>query len=277
MLSLAASTCFVLGSEVYARSPEHDGRPHEPMVQSLAVDQMQTSEQANPIGSDPLTPNEITLIKKIASESPALKLQSDKASKRVRPSRTALLSDVQFVFTQRHIEKKDAPPELRRADVFYYDYASDEVLHQVINVKTGEVEEVFTSSDLRLPVASIEATAAVQLILDHPQLGSTLRKLHKQVSGHELALASNVAAQGGLFFRESALGTPLERVTAICEFHRCVQLFLPYDETHFIDSSNLVIDLSAGQLLWVDEALTVYINSTPVNLTFNVYLPVVVR
>ena len=276
-LCLAIAASLACASPTHATVLQHGGEPIGPAVQPAAVDQMQTVEIANPTGTDPLTPSEMTIAKRVSADSPQLKAQQALASHALYPSHTAALTDVQFLFAERHDENKSAPTDVRRADVYYYDYANDEVLHQVINVQTGQVEEAYTQQGQQPAVTNIEATAAVQLILDHPQLGFTLRQLHRRASGHDLDTATDVAAQGGIFFADSAIGTPLEKITGICKFHRCVQLFLPYDDTHFIDASNLVVDLSAGQLLWVDEALTAYINTTPVNAKITVYLPIVAR
>ena len=187
------------------------------------------------------------------------------------------LSDVQFLYAERHDEDKSADPSLRRADVFYYDYASDELIQQLVNVKTGAVEDIKVVTQVKAPVTSVEASAAVGLILAHPTLGPSLRQMVQQVTGEDLLDVNQISAQGGLFFADAAVGTPLEKITEICQFHRCIQLFLPFDETRFIDTSNLVIDLSAGQLLWVDEALHAYIGTSQARLNMNIYLPIITR
>lgn len=147
-------------------------------------------------------------------------------------------------------------------------YVNGEVIRQVINVKTGAVERTDVAHGVgsQAFVTSRETNAAVQLILDHPQLGRSLRAMYRQASGHVLTQASQICAQAGISFPDSATGTPLEAVTAVCQSQRCVQLFLPYDDTRFIDASNLVVDLSAGQLLWMDQGLDTGLNS-PATLT----------
>ena len=161
--------------------------------------------------------------------------------------------------------------------MYYYDYANDEAFVQIVNLKTGQVDEVNTLGRNPLPITSAETEAAVQLILDHPRLGKSLRDMTFQAIGLPLDAAWQIQAQGVPFFVESAQDSRLEKITAICEYHRCAQLFIPFNDSSFIDTSNLVVDLSAGQLLWMDNALQLYINSTPVNPGAMLYIPLIFR
>ena len=252
VLALALAIGISYSTPLYANTSNHGDGPRVP-VQPLAVDQARTIEISDSSGTDPLTPSEIALVQHTSMASAEFMVQQGKAIRMSRSSRTSVLADVQFLFAERHDEGKDAAPQaardtatdVRRADVFLYDYANDIVLHQIVNVKTSHVDESFTEQR-QLPVTSVEATAAVQLMLDNPLLGVTLRQMHRQASGQDLTDASDVAAQGGIFFADSAVDSPLGKITGICRVHRCIQLFLPYDPQHFIDTSNLVVDLSAA-------------------------------
>jgi hypothetical protein len=238
---------------------------------------MQPVALSNPTGSDPLTLTEMTLAKTTAANSIQMQAILLRAASVVRPSQTAKLNTVQLLYVERHDEAKDAPADARRADVFYYDYANDEAFVQVINLKTGQVDEVNVLVGNPLPITSAETEAALQLILDHPRLGRALRDMTFQAIGLPLDAAWQIQAQGVPFFVASAQDSPMEKITAICEFHRCAQLFIPFNDSTFIDTSNLVIDLSAGQLLWMDQALQLYINSTPVNPGSTLYVPIIFR
>jgi hypothetical protein len=259
-----------------------DGHPSDAPLQPIrpvAADQAQNAELADPTGTDPLTPSEVNLVLRVSLNSPQIQQARVRAQAAFRAARPQALDDVQYLYAQRYDEAKDAPPDLRRANAIFYNYANDEVIHQIVNVKTGDVEEIVIEqgNGNQPAVTSIESNTAIQLILDHATLGPALRKMHQQATGQTLADASQVRAQGGIFFVDSAIGSPLEPITVICKYHRCVQLFIPYNDTHFIDASNLVVDLSAGQLLWADEALKVYINETEARTQLNIYLPIVAR
>ena len=275
-LIMAAVNLGALAS-ANARSFQHGSAPPDPAIHPISVDHMETVALSNPTGSDPLTLSEMTTAKTLAESSTQMQAIQLRAATVVRPSQMATLSTVQPLYVERHDESKDMPTETRRANVYYYDYANDEAFVQIVNLKTGQVDEVNTLGRNPLPITSAETEAAVQLILDHPRLGKLLRDMTFQAIGLPLDAAWQIQAQGVPFFVESAQDSRLEKITAICEYHRCAQLFIPFNDSNFIDTSNLVIDLSAGQLLWMDQALQLYINSTPVNPGATLYIPLIFR
>jgi hypothetical protein len=274
---IIALACQSAPTPASAHPHQHGEEPHGPAIHPISVDQMQTVALSNPTGSDPLTLNEISAAKTVATNSTQMQAIQLRAASVIRPSQMAKLSTVQPLYVERHDEDKDAPVEARRADVFYYDYANDEAFVQVVNLKTGQVDLVNTLAGNPLPITSAETEAALQLILDHPRLGRALRDMTFQAIGLPLDAAWQIQAQGVPFFVASALDTPLEKITAICEYHRCAQLFIPFNDSTFIDTSNLVVDLSAGQLLWLDQGLQLHINSTPVNPGSALYFPLIFR
>jgi hypothetical protein len=168
---------------------------------------------------------------------------------------------VQYLYTERHPTDKDSTTRSRRADVYYYDYNRDEVLRQVVDLRNGEVlESQSRRAETPPPVTRVEARAGLQLILDHPQLGPSLRSLYREVSGRELTNPDQLRAQAGLADAPPA-GSPLATVAAACAQHRCLQYLLPYDDQRFIDATNLVVDLSAGEVLWVDQGLRAHVDA----------------
>jgi hypothetical protein len=277
LLTLITLICLSAPTPASAHPHQHGEEPHGPTIHPISVDQMQTVALSSPTGSDPLTLNEMTAAKSLAANSTQMQAIQLRAASVIRPSQMAKLSTVQPLYVERHDEDKEAPTDARRADVFYYDYANNEAFVQVVNLKTGQVDIVNARVGNPLPITSAETEAAVQLILDHPRLGRALRDMTFQAIGLPLDAAWQIQAQGVPFFVASAQDTPMEKITAICEYHRCAQLFIPFNDSTFIDTSNLVVDLSAGQLLWMDQALQLYINSTPVNPGSTSYFPLIFR
>jgi hypothetical protein len=224
----------------------------------VAADQQHTVEVSNPRGSNPLVPSEISEGKQIAELSDEVKrARASKANSR-SPRLKQLLADVQPLFTQRHIEDKNADTRSRKADVVYYDYSKNEVIRVVVDLNNNAVQETqVTRGVAEQPFfTSAEIKAALQLVFDHPQLGPRLRTAYQEVTGNSLTDVSPLIgkAQGGVFFPESA-HTHLGDAAAGCALDRCMQLFVPIDDTKFIDTTNLVVDLSTGQILWIDEGL----------------------
>lgn len=226
----------------------------------VAADQQQTVEVPNPRGDNPLTPSELSHGKQIAELSAQIKRAKASAAGSLRPPRLRqLLADVQPLFTQRHIEDKNAAPQSRKADVLYYDYSKNEVIRLVVDLNNNAVQETQVKHGVAEQpfFTSAEIKAALQLVFDHPQLGPRLRTAYQEVTGQSLIDVSPLMgrAQGGVFFPESA-HTHLGDAAVGCAQDRCMQLFIPFDDAKFIDTTNLVVDLSTGQILWIDEGLT---------------------
>jgi hypothetical protein len=244
-------------------SPTGGSRPR------VAADEQRTVEIRNPRGSTPLAPSEIDHGRQIADLSDHVKRARASAagsarlgrlaagSPRLRPS----LENVQPLFTQRHIEDKNAPDSgSRKADVLYYDYSTNEVIEVVVDLNRNAVQETRVTRGVteQPPPSSVEIKTALQLIFDHPQLGPRLQTAYQEVTGQSLndVIPLEAKTQGGIFFPDSAARTPLGDATADCAQDRCIQLFIPIDDTKFIDTTNLVVDLTTLQILWVDEGLT---------------------
>jgi hypothetical protein len=222
----------------------------------VAVDELRTVEVSNPRGPIPLAPSEIIKVKQIADASDQVKRARASAADRPRPPGLEQLAAVQTLFTQRHIEDKNADPLSRKADVLYYNYSTNEVIRVVVDLKSNaalETDVAGGAPNTQPFFTSAETKAALQLIFDHPQLGPRLRTAYREVTGQDLVNISQLEAQGGIFFPVAR--APLGAVTADCAQDRCMQLFIPIDDTSFIDTSNLVVDLTTGQILWVDQGL----------------------
>jgi hypothetical protein len=247
-------------------SPQTGSRPR------VAADEQRTVEVRSPHGSNPLAPSEIDHGRQIADSSDQVKRAVANAAGSARLERLAArspslgrsLKNVQPLFTQRHIEDKNADPQSRKADVLYYDYSTNEVIQVVVDLNNNAVQETkVTRGVAEQPFfTSVEIKAALQLIFDHPQLGPRLRAAYQEVTGQSLTDIGplEAKAQGGIFFPNSAAHTPLGDATAECAQDRCMQLFVPIDDTKFIDTTNLVVNLSTGQVLWVDQGIAPHIH-----------------
>ncbi len=229
---------------------------------SVAVDQIVTRDLPDPKGSDPLGPQEIARAKALAERSQRVQRARSRGGAFERPRSLQRLERVQFLFAERSQTGKSTENSGRRADVFFYDYSSDEIIRQVVDLRAGEaVETTRTAVEQQPPVTSNEARAGIQLVLDHPQLGPTLRTLYRQLSGQDITGPEQLHVQAGIYTPRNGPGTPLASAASACDRHRCVYYLVPYDDGRYIDASNMVVDLSAGQVIWVDQGLTVHIDA----------------
>ena len=226
-------------------------------IVSPTVDQMRNVELLSPKGKDALTPEESARAFRHADRGDRVRNAPRRLAANARPKALNQLPSMHRIYAERSDDDKRpvGSRSSRRADVLYYDYGSDEIVHEVVNLDNGRIEEtrVERGADKQPPITSAETLAAVQLVLDHPKLGPRLRRLYLDASGQALTNAAQLQAHGGIFLPDSAQGTPLETVTVSCRRHRCLHFLLPYGDTSVIDPGNLVVDLSAGQVLWVDQ------------------------
>ncbi len=221
-------------------SPQSHG-DHPGHILPLSEYRPYANANPHPTGTDPLTAAELAQAQYVAANTP-------------------LLGAAQFVYAERQDAKKTASLTPRRADVIFYNYATDQVIRQVVNLETDRVEATYTlpGQNHQPPVAITEAEAAVQMILAHPILSQELQQAFLQATGEFLLRADQVQPQGILFVPSDAANTRLADVTRACAQHRCIQLFLQ-TQYGMIDASNLVVDLSAGQLLWADAPFKAWV------------------
>lgn len=227
-----------------------------------AADEQVVTDVANPRILNPIGSEELNRAKQFADSSDKVRqarLSDRRARGRVEGGQgaTALerLETVQPLYVEHHDEEKNADPQSRRADVIYYDYSKNETIKVVVDLKNNKVEDTIVKpGSAHQPYFSrLEIQAAMQLIFDHPQMGPNLRKAYQDITGENLTDVSQLDAQGGKYLpdRHSKLGV----LAASCVSDRCMQLFIPLDDTHFIDATNAVVNLSSGEVLWVKQGI----------------------
>ncbi len=223
---------------------------------SKAVDEQQTVEIASPRVRNPIAPSEKNRGKQIADASDKVKLAKANAKGKPRPHGLESLENVQPLFVQHHDEGKSADPKSRKAEVFYFDYSKNESIKVIVNLKNNTVEDTIVARGVANQpfFTRSEITAALQLIYDHPQMGPNLRKAYQDVTGQNLDNVNKLDAQGGVFFPD--IHTPLGGLASDCLSDRCIQLFIPINDKNFIETSNLVVNLSKGEVLWVNQGLS---------------------
>jgi hypothetical protein len=190
--------------------------------------------QATGTGVDQLTANEQAIARDITLRS--LPTAVDK-------------TDIQYLFAERHEFGKAVDPLAadRRADVYLYDYEKDRAIRRVVNLETEKVESTTTFVG-QPPIAPGEATRAVELVIADEDLGASLRNDYQKVTGKELTSASQLRSQAIRFSAAQAVGAKNEGEFSECGVHRCVQLFIEFPNGQWVDTSRLVVDLSADRV-----------------------------
>ncbi|MGV9771868.1 hypothetical protein [Streptosporangium sp. NPDC003464] len=180
---------------------------------------------AVPAAGDPLTGEEVTRAGDIA----------------LAVSRAHLAAGrVKLLYVERD-DGKDAE-ERRRADAYLYDYATDRLIVRTVDLGQGRVVAESVTQGVQPPPSGAEELRAAELLLADPEYGRGVRESYARAAGRPLRSASDLGLRGLIF-------TPGQEGGARrCETHRCVRLFVRLPGNTWLDTSRIVVDLSAKQI-----------------------------
>lgn len=132
-----------------------------------------------------------------------------------------------------------------RAEVRLYDYASDTLITRLVDLRSGKVLDSARQRGVQPPPTLAEAREAVKVVLADRRLGPGMRDSYASQTGKRLTSPSQLLLQGMSFLGSRAKGVDGARKVSRCGEHRCVQLFVRIPGGKWIDTSRIVIDLSA--------------------------------
>ncbi|MGW5776742.1 Tat pathway signal sequence domain protein [Streptomyces sp. NPDC003863] len=182
------------------------------------------------VGSDPLTDDELARAEALALTPPAASAQQDVTGGRGPQRLGTRLAD-------------PLPGDAsRRAEVRLYDYARDELVTKTVNLDTGKVEKSGAQRGVQPSAHPEELREALELILASP-LGKGVKEDYKDATGKELTSSKQLWFNGDVYrtYREADVPAQLAR----CGEHRCVRLVTKVLNGAWIDTRNLIVDLSA--------------------------------
>ncbi|WP_260605311.1 Tat pathway signal sequence domain protein [Streptomyces sp. WAC01280] len=182
------------------------------------------------LGSDPLTDDELTRAEQLALTPPAAAAQENVEGGRGPQHLGTLLAD-------------PVPGDgTRRAEVRFYDYAKDELVTRTVNLGTGKVERSAAQRGVQPSAHPEELREALELILASP-LGKGVKEDYKDATGKQLTSTEQLWFNGDVYrtYREANVPAQL----ADCGKHRCVRLVTKVLNGAWINTRNLIVDLSA--------------------------------
>ncbi|MFF3450123.1 Tat pathway signal sequence domain protein [Streptomyces sp. NPDC002667] len=138
----------------------------------------------------------------------------------------------------------DNPNAPRRADITFYDYKDDTLVTKTVDLDTGKVEQTGVQHGVQPPISRDEMTEAARLLIADP-LGAGLKADFKDATGKELTSPDQLMLNS-MVYRATPGAQPA--VLGACGEHRCVRLFPKVKNGPWIDSRDLVIDLSARKV-----------------------------
>ncbi|MEV5970039.1 Tat pathway signal sequence domain protein [Streptomyces sp. NPDC051921] len=231
------------GAAADGKTPGAPGAPRtegpEPGPATLAS---APPEGAKGVGTDPLTDDELKRAEALALTPPA-------ASAQGVPPAGAWGRNAEGGRGPQHLGTELADPRPgdlaggpRRALVRFYDYGRDELVTRTVDLDTGKVEQSRAQRGVQPSAHPEELRAALELVLADP-LGKGVKEDYKDATGKELTSTEQLWFNGDVYrtYREAKVPAPLKK----CGEHRCVRLVTKILNGSWIDTRDLVVDLSA--------------------------------
>ncbi|MDX2847474.1 Tat pathway signal sequence domain protein [Streptomyces sp. PA03-3a] len=129
----------------------------------------------------------------------------------------------------------------RRVEVLFYDYGHDRLVKRTVDLTSGTVERTDTATGLQPPPSNDETRQAAALLIGDA-LGAGLRAdFTAATKGRDLTSPGQLRLRG-IAFNTAEQSAPAG--LAKCGRHRCVRLFTQVKDGPWIDTTNLVVDLS---------------------------------
>lgn len=132
--------------------------------------------------------------------------------------------------------------QARLVEVLFYDYATNKLVKRTVNLGSGTVVRTDSASGMQPSPSRAEAAHAADLLIKSP-LGAGLRADFQAAAGGARLTGAAQLTLRGIAYNAEQGGPPS---LSACGAHRCVRLFTQVKGGPWIDTTDLVIDLSAG-------------------------------
>jgi len=225
------------GSGGSAQQAAQDGQGGQSGAVRPGVVERAPAEGQKGKGRDPLTDDEMRRAERIA-----VNRQLFNSSENVEGARGPQRLGVDLAEPETaDLDNPDAP---RRADIRFYDYKDDTLVTKTVDLDTGKVEQTGVQHGVQPPISRDEMTEAAKLLIADP-LGAGLKADFKDATGKELTSPDQLVLNS-MVYRATSGAQPA--ALGACGEHRCVRLFPKVKNGPWIDSRDLVIDLSARKV-----------------------------
>lgn len=146
------------------------------------------------------------------------------------------------LLVERHLNAKGETARL--ADVYTYDYATNETIISVIDLDTNKILSNKREKNLQLPLTDNELKRASDLIFADDEQRSLLDAEFKRITGKTLTDPQQLQVKA-FVFHASSLPEQLNDASKQCGLHRCAQVLL-YTADSVVFEVSPIVNLSAG-------------------------------
>ena len=220
----------VAGWQVHAAPPAPAATPGAAVDPPRVSDPSPAPEPAAGTGSDPLTTGEIAEARTAA----------------LSPLLAAGARDVTGAAGPEYLSGEPAADSaVRRAELYYYDYRTDTLVKQIVDLATGELTGSYAATGLQPPATAREVDTALGLVLAGPY-AADLRDRYARGTGRALAGRQDLVVTAHVH-----RARPADTAARRCGAHRCLRLVVQAAGGPFIDLDDIIIDLSGRTVVRV--------------------------
>ncbi|MDX2702241.1 Tat pathway signal sequence domain protein [Streptomyces sp. PA03-6a] len=210
------------------------GAPGQQDAGSAGVIEDDAPQGGRQTGRGPLTKAEVDRAKSIALQRDALRSAQDVDGERGPEYLDTDLAEPADT-------TQASAGQARRVEVLFYDYGHDRLVKKTVNLTAGTVEHTDTATGMQPPPSNDETREAAELLI-RDALGKGLRAdFTAATKGRELTSPDQLRLRG-ISFNTAEQSAPAG--LAKCGEHRCVRLFTQVKDGPWIDTTDLVVDLS---------------------------------
>jgi len=141
-------------------------------------------------------------------------------------------------------EEKGAPVGQRRADVFIYDYANNELIQSLVDLNTSEIIHSERKQGVQLPLTNNELKRAKEIVFEDEDERAILEEEYRRITSHEMTDTADLNIKAFTFLADS-LPNRINEASKLCGVHRCAQLML-YTQDNIVFEISPIVNLSEG-------------------------------
>jgi hypothetical protein len=126
----------------------------------------------------------------------------------------------------------------RQAELYYYDYRTEKLFKQVVDLTTGKLAKSFSATGMQPPASEQETRTALELLVADP-LGSGFKESYRKATGKTLNGTDGLVPTAHIYTAK-----PADQGASQCGRNRCVQLIVQTEDGRYLSVSEFIIDLS---------------------------------
>ena len=196
-----------------------------------------TYAQSPSHNNDPLSFEEVSRVS-ILMAGPKL------AARSIGSDTSSFATNSQEVLLIEKNEEKSAPSDQRRADVYIYDYSTNELIESLLDLNTSEVIRSERKQGVQLPLTDNELKRAKQIVFEDEDERAILEDEFLRITSRELTDVADLNIKAFTFLSDS-LPNRVNEASKECGIHRCAQLML-YTQENIVFEISPIVNLSAG-------------------------------